>query len=568
MSANEREIIPDRRDLPARTMSWPLIAFVLVVIAMIWGRTVYVSRQDHAATLESWERETSNLVRVLDEHTARTLIYVDEITLQIKSLREKQGEQFDLGGYFRNVSLRPGLFNGAAILDSKGHAVITTAMGFGAFDLSDRDYFALHAARDGSGLFISKPVRGRASGRPSIVATRRINMADGSFGGIAAVAVDPFYFTNFYKDVRLGKNSVVALVGLDGVVRARLSDTGSDVGQDISKGEFLERARSAKSGIYTAVAKVDGIRRLNSYRVLQDYPLIVNVSVAEEAVFADSNRRQIYYYGSAAFMTLIILLFALWLFLANRRTAKATSELLSKNASLVQQAHELSMANNELEAFSYSVSHDLRAPLRGIDGWSHALLEDYGDKLDNTARGYLDHVRAEASRMGQLIDALLDLARTLRSEIKRERVDLSALAKTVANRLQKTDPQRAVEIDIAEGISCDGDPTLLNAVMENLLGNAWKFTRQRERARIAFGAAVIDGQQVCHVRDNGIGFDEKHGEKLFRAFQRLHGKSDFEGSGIGLISAQRIILRHGGRMWAEGKPDEGATFYFTTGLLK
>jgi PAS domain S-box-containing protein len=246
----------------------------------------------------------------------------------------------------------------------------------------------------------------------------------------------------------------------------------------------------------------------------------------------------------------------------------AEAKIQSINASLTEQTNRLADANKELEAFSYSVSHDLRAPLRGIDGWSLAAIEDYGPQLDKTGRGYLEKVRAEASRMGQLIDAMLGLAQTLRAEIKYQPVDLTAHAQAAIATLRKTDPTRSVDILIADGLGCEGDPILLNTVLENLLGNAWKFTGRSDRARIEFGAAQIEGETVFHVRDNGAGFDEAHAAKLFGAFQRLHRSSEFEGTGIGLVNVQRILRRHGGRIWAKAKPNEGATFFFTIGKSK
>lgn len=224
---------------------------------------------------------------------------------------------------------------------------------------------------------------------------------------------------------------------------------------------------------------------------------------------------------------------------------------------------ELLAANKELEAFSYSVSHDLRAPLRSIDGFSLALLEDYADKLDEDARDYLRRVRAATQRMGILIDDLLSLSRVTRSEMRLEKTDLSGIARALAEELKNAQPERRAEFRVEEGVEALADPHLMRIVLENLLGNAWKFTSKRGSSCIDFGSTRRDEGLTYYVKDNGAGFDPAYASRLFGAFQRLHDKSDFPGTGVGLATVQRIINRHGGRIWAESAVNEGATFYFT-----
>jgi light-regulated signal transduction histidine kinase (bacteriophytochrome) len=242
---------------------------------------------------------------------------------------------------------------------------------------------------------------------------------------------------------------------------------------------------------------------------------------------------------------------------------RAEREVRRLNADLEQRQVELEAANKELEAFSYSVAHDLRGPLRSLDGFSTILLGDYGDKLDTEGQKHLQRVRESVQTMSRLIEGLLTLAQVTRGELRCEPVDLTALARSVLDQLQANEPERKADFVIAKGLKVKGDARLLNVVLENLLGNAWKFTRRRSVTRIEFGMNPEAGQQIFFIQDNGAGFDMAHAEKLFGAFQRLHSTQEFEGMGIGLATVQRIIRRHDGEVWAEGAVDQGATFYFT-----
>jgi signal transduction histidine kinase len=248
-----------------------------------------------------------------------------------------------------------------------------------------------------------------------------------------------------------------------------------------------------------------------------------------------------------------------------RREQAWRGTLADRNAALERTATQLEATNRELEAFAYSVSHDLRAPLRAIDGFSQVLLQSQGDRLDARGRDYLGRVRAASQRMGNLIDDLLQLSRVTRAEVRREPVDLSALAEGIAEELSRGDLKREVTFQIRRNVHATGDTRLLRVLLENLLGNAWKFTARRERPRIELGVALVDGAPSYYVRDDGAGFDMAYADKLFGAFQRLHTTDEFEGTGVGLATVQRIVQKHGGRIWADAAIDRGATFYFTLG---
>ncbi len=246
---------------------------------------------------------------------------------------------------------------------------------------------------------------------------------------------------------------------------------------------------------------------------------------------------------------------------------RAEKELRDLNAELEHRVQdrtsELAATNRDLEAFAYTVSHDLRSPLQHIVGFTEALTEDLGAMLQDDAKRYLDMLRSETRRMGRLIEAILRLSRASRSEVCREAVDLGQLARDIETELHELEPERIVNFSVAPEMVVQGDPALLRAVLQNLLSNAWKFTRKRERGQIEVGKGGRDGKPEYFIRDNGAGFDMKHASKLFTPFTRLHSQTEYAGTGVGLATVHRIIQRHGGQIRAEAEPDKGATFYFT-----
>jgi len=251
---------------------------------------------------------------------------------------------------------------------------------------------------------------------------------------------------------------------------------------------------------------------------------------------------------------------------AIRRT-QVEAELRKLNEELElrvqQRTVQLLSVNKELESFSYSVSHDLRTPLRSIDGFSQALLEDYTDQLDETGKDYLTRVRSACKRMSNLIEDILSLSRLTRKDMDLREINLSELANDIISDFQENEPKRKVNVKIEKNLQTLGDPVLIRTVLENLLGNAWKFTSKKSKARIDFGKKIINNQEVYYIHDDGVGFDKTYQDKLFAVFQRLHTYTEFKGTGIGLAIVQRIINRYGGRIWAESEIGKGATFYFT-----
>ncbi len=343
------------------------------------------------------------------------------------------------------------------------------------------------------------------------------------------------------------------------------------------------------------------ILQLDQYSLeVQDMLGKVQLSLAQDSdvIFNNIYKMRLFPLLVGLVLSVIFLLFALWMgiILKNRiekpihSLVAATEEIASGNLNARAQLSEanelgvlanafnimaakleettvsknyLNLANQELEAFSYSISHDLRAPLRAIDGFSKALLEDAGDSLNEISKSHISRIIAAVRRMSELIDAVLSLSRISRSEMSIAKVDLSAIAHDIANDLINTEPERKVDFIIKEGMSVEADPTLMRVVLENLIGNSWKYTSKKEHANIEFSSIEKNGKPLFYVRDDGVGFDMKYAKKLFTPFQRLHSESDFPGTGVGLASVKRVMHRHNGRVWAEAVPDEGATFFFT-----
>ena len=242
------------------------------------------------------------------------------------------------------------------------------------------------------------------------------------------------------------------------------------------------------------------------------------------------------------------------------RNATALQDALAQAA---ESNRALQLSNRELESFSYSVSHDLRAPLRSVDGFSNILLKNYADRLDEQGCNFLQRMRAASQRMSQLIDDMLVLSRISRAELNKERIDLSALVETAVAQLRESFPEHTIEAVIQPGVTVEADRRLVRIVLDNLLGNTWKFTGKTPDARVEFGGEMRNGHMECFVRDNGAGFDMAYADKLFGAFQRLHSANEFPGSGIGLATVMRVIHKHGGEVRAEGAVGQGATFWFT-----
>ncbi|OGI43297.1 MAG: hypothetical protein A2150_06640 [Candidatus Muproteobacteria bacterium RBG_16_64_11] len=395
-----------------------------------------------------------------------------------------------------------------------------------------------------------------------------VNNAHGEVAGFLVVQIGVKNLLEWVEAISLGPEGFLYIVDSKSQAAFHSKQPEREEMADLSAMPVVEKLRRAERGVEIVSDPAKGEDYIVAYAAVPGYGWGVvtqQPTRASQGLAArDRQLRQLLTgYGLILSLGIATMFLMLQMAVGRRRAEEERRMKAELERQVAERTADLQAANQELESFSYSVSHDLRAPLRGIDGFSQALAEDYAAKLDDTGKEYLQRVRLASQRMAELIDDMLKLARVSRASMHREPVDLGALAHSIVAELQRTQPQRPVEVVVEPDLNASGDPKLLRVLLENLLANAWKFTGKQPRPRIEFGARRDHGAPVYFVRDNGAGFDMKYAHKLFGAFQRLHTTAEFPGTGIGLATVQRIVHRHGGRVWAEGAEGRGATFFFT-----
>jgi signal transduction histidine kinase len=428
--------------------------------------------------------------------------------------------------------------------------------------VADRDYF--NALRgQGPGTAIGELVQARVMKEWNFnIARRRIN-SSGSFDGVVIVTIFEDYFSAYWNRTIQEADTVVALVRGDGKFLARAPQVIPNAMEIAATTPLMQLSKNASQGAYQAVSQTDSIERFYAFRKLPKYDVILVFGRGVETSLAEWRNNLLLYaalFGSSALALLMLVLFA------QRSTSQA--HVLEQNAMLERSVQartaELQAANKELEAFAYSVSHDLRAPLRHIDGFLDLLRARTTDTLDDKSMHYMNTISDAARRMGTLIDDLLGFSRMGRKEMATESVRLDDLLHEVIHEFDPETQGRDIDWRIAHLPMVTGDRAMLHIVLVNLISNALKFTQKRAKAVIEVGSLLgATAETVIFVRDNGAGFDMRYADKLFGVFQRLHASDEFEGTGIGLANVRRVISRHGGRTWAEGKVDGGASFYFS-----
>ena len=469
---------------------------------------------------------------------------------------------------------------------------------------------------------VGKPIMGQITRRWVCILGYPVQNESGEIAGVLGMSVDLARLQAPASVISLPPNSSIAIVDQDGTIIARSLETENWIGKSARGTGIVDYVLSHAEGNVTARG-LDGVDRIHGFTILPKVGWHICVGIPTEFAFAESraNALRASLVATAVIGFIVVLVMVVGALInepvlalsraaitaaqgkldapvpvtgpkeiarvaeefnrmvtvrhekeieikklnaeLEKRVHERTAELEKANASLTTRSNELEAANKELEAFCYSVSHDLRAPVRTIGGFTKILIEGYCHQLDHSGKEYLDRTGRAVERMTELIDDLLELSRISRSKLVCSEVDLTALAAAVSSELKASAPHRPITFSLQPGLVARGDAGLLRVLIENLLGNSWKFTRNHDAPRIDFGREQSRGTTVFYVRDNGAGFDMKYANKLFGAFERLHSPGEYEGHGIGLATVQRIVHRHGGHAWGEGRPGEGAIFYFT-----
>jgi len=534
----------------------------LSAVLLIWLGALHFVRAEKAQTEHAARENAANLARAFAEDILRSIRAADQTLLYVRDSYARDPQHFDMSLWSRNSQFLGDLNTQVGIINKNGILIASNIRGSDAgIDLSDRQHFRIHADHNTDELFISKPVLGRASHKWSIQLSRRITMPDGSFGGVVTVALDSEYLTQLYDSIDVGREGVIAVVGADGIVRARGTRGPPDIGESVAGGSLLPAFAQAKDGFFTRKGKLDGIERIYAYRSVKGYPLLVDVGLAADEVFAAYDRERRADIAIAALLTLWLLAVTHLIFRYQRNLAVAR-----------EAAEAGTRARSEFLAM---MSHELRTPLNGVVGMTDILLDT---KLDDEQALCAKTLRASASHLLQVINDVLDFSKldAGRIEIEKIRFDVHALVRETAALMAAPAKEKnlQVRVDVAPDVPryVVGDPARLRQVLLNLLSNALKFTKA---GHIAIGVALAPDQLLGKVRlaftvaDTGIGIPPDGIPLLFRQFSQLDSSiaRRFGGTGLGLAICKRLIDLMGGTISIQSAVGTGTTFRFTADCL-
>lgn len=540
------------RKLPAAGTA-VTIFFTLVVIASVWTISVLLIKTERDQAFSDEVTRNSNLALAHEERVKRVTQLLDQTLLTLRDDYYRMRQRFDVNARLAALGIDRKFVGIVSIIGANGEVIASTSEGLN-LNFSDRDYFRDHAANPSDRLIIGRPIKGRVTNSWIVALTRPLHRPDGRFDGVVFMAVDPTYFAQDYRDIVLGKHAALAIIGTDGFTRVRRNSGKISFGEDIRSSRLFQELPKSPQGHYVGVAASDGVLRTASYRVVEGTSLVVLVGSSLDDVANSLKGRRIVYLVSATVITLLILVAAIMLFMLRLRRWENQQSMLEANALLEERVKQRTA---EIEGFMYSVSHDLRAPLRMIDGNAGMLGQELAIFPDSDAARFLATIRGGVKRMSALLEDLLDLSKYSTRELSKETIDMHNKVKSIVEEHKLLGGN--AQIEVGEMPAAQGDRILIRQVWTNLIGNAIKYSGTRTDPQIRIGHK--DG--AYFVEDNGVGFDASYQDKLFKLFSRLHDEREFEGTGIGLAVIKRIIERHGGKIWAEGKVGEGAKFSFT-----
>lgn len=542
------------------------IGSALVLVALFWATAFMYVRNERERELEQAIMANANLARAFEEHTLRTIKSIDQIVLEVRTQYRRLGSRLDLRGFFRDSELNPDLVKAVVVFDASGNLVVANT-DFGRVNVADREHFRVHLAGDSGRLYVGQPIRGRATRNWLIPMTRRITRPDGSFGGTVMVGVDPFYFSNFYRSIDLGKYGVVTLVGLDGFIRARLSGLSADVGQDVRKAPIFRAIERSPQGHITFSAVIDGITRIYAYRTLTDFPLAVAVGVAESEALAPSDRLRRDIYAAAAGVTLLVVAACVWLLSLAAKDRRVRAALERSNSELSTALATLRRAQDDLVR-----SEKLAALGRMVAGIAHELNTPIGNALmmvsllDDRLRALVDASAPggpQASQLAQLAAdgrqaarlAMTNIARAneLIATFKRVAVDQASsqrrsfdLARTIDDVVETLMPllankPYALKRDLEAGIAMESFPGPLGQVITNLVHNALLHGFDGRESGTMTITARREGEASAMIvfADDGVGVPEENVRHIFDPF--FTTKLNQGGSGLGLNIVHNLV---------------------------
>jgi signal transduction histidine kinase len=548
-----------------------LLTFYALLVILACATFAYRNAGDRMEVRSQAEASAETLTRALEQHAARIFEAAEQAALDAREFVEERGGAHGID--VRGVRLLSALqakrspeIRNIWVLDSRGQRRITAAHE-PPIDLSGRPAFAMHRADPRREAHVALPVRSPADGRWIIPVSARIDAPDGTFDGMVVVAIEVEKVVDFYRSLDLDGSAAIMVVGIDLTPYIAYPYTDRMIGQRANLPELEARLKQAPAGLVEFRSPVLHSDRIAAYRKIAGRPFYVAISLDRDQVFAAWWEMLRFKVAMLALVIAALTFFTVMLLHQLRREREATERLHELNAHLEARVSErtaqLQAANEQLESFSYSVSHDLRTPLWHLSSLAEMLKEDYGHELGPEPRRLLERLAERSDYMRKLIDSLLALSGLGRVPLRPASLDLSAMSNELLAELRRAEPDRVVEARVQEGLNAKGDAVLVRTMLQNLIGNAWKYSSRTPGAVIEVGAEPGEGETVYYVRDNGVGFDGAQAQRLFRAFQRLHSETDFPGMGIGLAGARRIVQRHGGRIWTEAAPGRGATFRFT-----
>lgn len=549
-----------------------LVGTYLLLLAVLAAVVVKLNQDERNQSIEQGRRQTMATARVLMEHMVRTFGEVDQVLVELAEDASSAGglERIDAARTHALLVRRKALLPQAIAVGT-----VFSSGAFHAASLShpppptrfeSREPFKSLAHEVSDRLVVGVSQLGPASGQWIFPVARRITLADGQFGGIVGATLSTRYFEQFYNELGLTEAQSIAVMHAEGWILFR-----HPFDEKIARGSLANSPalapenRGVSAGSYIRTSPFDGQVRMVGYQWLPDRSFAVLATLRVEDMLAKTNESAARNWFAGGMIALLFGAIYFLLYRSLKQRESGEMEVRKLNEELEQHVHErtaaLENAVRELESYSYSISHDLRAPLRAINGFSQMLREHEAARLSEEGRGWLERIVSNSNRMGDLIDDILEYARCGRMPLDKRRLDMQSLAQEVLATLRETYPRSEVRIDPLPPVM--GDAIAMRQVLLNLLDNALKYSAKQPQPLVQMGAEVSAEQAVFSVRDNGIGFDMSYADRLFGVFQRLHRDGEIPGTGVGLAIVKRIIERHGGRIWAESAPNAGTTFFFS-----